>query len=98
LSASLKESYVGGLCRGLSLSPEPRRKIRLALKALAKGKGDVRALEGALASYSRLRVQSYRIILYYRGTREIECVFAEHRSIIYEVFAATLREKLVRDR
>jgi len=77
-----------------SLAPEPRRKMRLALKALAKGQGDVKALEGALSSYSRLRVLSYRVILFSRTPNEIECVFAERRSIVYEIFAATLRERL----
>jgi mRNA-degrading endonuclease RelE of RelBE toxin-antitoxin system len=77
-----------------SLAPEPRRSMRLALKSLAKGQGDVQALEGPLASYSRLRVSSYRVILFYRNPAEIECVFAEHRSIIYEVFAEELRKKL----
>ena len=89
-------SQVAGFLR--RLAPVPRRKLRLALKALARGHGDIKPLEGALASYSRLLVQSYRFIIYYAGAREIECIFAEHRSIIYEIFAATLRENLVRDR
>jgi mRNA-degrading endonuclease RelE of RelBE toxin-antitoxin system len=87
---------VAGFVR--SLAPVPRRKIRLALKALAKGQGDVKSLEGALASYSRLRVHGYRVILFFRSPDRIECVFAEHRSIIYEIFAATLRESLGRER
>ena len=77
-----------------SLAPEPRRKLRLALKGLAKGQGDVEALEGALATYSRLRVQSYRVILFFRRADQIECVFAERRSIVYEVFAEALRQRL----
>lgn len=85
---------VAGFVR--SLAPEPRRKVRLALKGLAKGNGDIKGLEGALASYSRLRVSSYRIILYYRSQDQIECVFAERRSIVYEVFAQALSETLAR--
>jgi mRNA-degrading endonuclease RelE of RelBE toxin-antitoxin system len=81
-----------------SLAPEPRRKIRLALKGLAKGQGDVKSLEGPLASYSRLRVQSYRVIFFYRSPHRIECVFAEHRSIVYEIFAEALRERLAKPR
>jgi hypothetical protein len=77
-----------------SLAPEPRRKIRLALKSLAKGQGDIVALDGPLACYSRLRVLSYRVILFYRSPNEIECVFAEHRSIVYEIFAQELQQKL----
>jgi len=77
-----------------SQAPEPRRKLRLALKGLAKGQGDITSLEGALTSYSRLRVSSYRVILFYRSPNHIECVFAERRSIVYEVFAEALRERL----
>jgi len=78
-----------------SLAPEPRREMRLALKSLAKGQGDIKALEGPLAQYWRLRVMSYRVILFYRSPNEVECVFAEHRSIVYEVFAAGLQRKLI---
>ena len=81
-----------------SLAPEPRRKLRLALKGLAKGLGDIKALEGALTSYSRLRVLSYRVILFYRSRGQIECVFAERRSIVYEIFAEALRERLGKPR
>jgi mRNA-degrading endonuclease RelE of RelBE toxin-antitoxin system len=76
------------------LPPEPRRKMRLALKAVARGKGNIRALEGPLASYWRLRVASYRVILFYSNADIIECVFAEHRSIVYEIFQQALREVL----
>ena len=83
---------VAGFVRGLA--PTPRRAIRLAFKSLAQGRGDVKALEGALMGYSRLRVSSYRIILFYRSPNVIECVYAERRSIIYEIFAEALRERL----
>jgi mRNA-degrading endonuclease RelE of RelBE toxin-antitoxin system len=76
------------------LAPEPRRQLRLALRALLKGRGDIKALEGPLVSYFRLRVSSYRVILFYRAPSEIECVFAEHRSIVYELFSEELRKRL----
>ncbi len=76
-----------------SLAPEPRRQLRLAIRSLAQGRGDIKALEGELAGYWRLRVGSYRVILW-QGPNVIECVFAERRSIIYEVFAEELRKKL----
>jgi len=80
-----------------ALAPEPRHKMRVALRSLAKGQGDVNALEGPLSSYWRLRVGSYRVILFYRRANLIECVFAERRSIIYEVFAEVLRERLAKE-
>jgi mRNA-degrading endonuclease RelE of RelBE toxin-antitoxin system len=68
--------------------------LRRALRDLAKGKGNVIALEGPLEGYCRLRVGAYRIVFTYAGRRTIQCVFAERRSIVYEVFARVLADKL----
>lgn len=78
------------------LAPEPRQ--RLALRDLQKGRGDIKPLEGPLHDYCRLRVGPYRIILSYSKSRTIDCVFAERRSIVYEVFAAAMIDRLMRDR
>jgi mRNA-degrading endonuclease RelE of RelBE toxin-antitoxin system len=75
-------------------APEPRRALRQALKDLAKDKGDIKPLEGPLDGYCRLRVGGYRIIFSYSRRRSIQCIFAERRSIVYEVFAQALAEKL----
>ncbi len=75
------------------LAPEPRRQLRLAIRSLAKGRGDVRALEGDPAGYWRLQVGSYRVILWQTAT-VIECVLAERRSIVYEIFAEEVRRTL----
>jgi mRNA interferase RelE/StbE len=84
-------AQVAAFLRGLA--PEPRRQLRLAIRSLAHGRGDVKALEGELAGYWRLRAGSYRVILW-RSATVVECVFAERRSIIYEIFAEELRRKL----
>jgi mRNA-degrading endonuclease RelE of RelBE toxin-antitoxin system len=76
------------------LPPEPRRRLRRALRALANEKGDIMPLEGPLDGYCRLRVGGYRIIFAYSGRRAIQCIFAERRSIVYEVFAAALSAAL----
>jgi mRNA-degrading endonuclease RelE of RelBE toxin-antitoxin system len=76
------------------LAPEPRRVLRGALRDLAKGRGDVKALEGPLSAYCRLRVRGYRVILSYAKKGSVQCVYAERRSVIYEVFADTLRDLL----
>lgn len=80
-----------------SLAPEPRQRLRAALRDLEKGKGDIKPLEGPLQDYCRLRVGPYRVILSYAKPRMIECVFAERRGIVYEVFADTVIERLMRD-
>ena len=77
------------------LAPVPRRQLRAALRELAKGKGDIKQLEGPLQNYCRLRVGRYRVILSYRTSRRVECVFAEHRNIVYEVFADTMIDRLL---
>lgn len=80
-----------------SLAPEPRRAFRDALRKLQREEGDVRALEGELDGFYRLRVMRYRLIFFYspRGrSRRIRCVYAAHRALIYEIFAQELHALL----
>jgi mRNA-degrading endonuclease RelE of RelBE toxin-antitoxin system len=56
---------------------------------LTRPSGDIKALDGPLSGYSRLRVGGYRVIFaerFERGERRIECVFVEARGIVYELF------------
>jgi hypothetical protein len=67
----------------------------MAIKALAKNRGDVRRLEGKLEGYSRLRVAGHRMIFNERsepGERIIDCIFAEKRSLVYDLFVRLLSE------
>ncbi len=67
----------------------------MAIKALSRYRGDVKHLEGKLESYSRLRVAGHRLIFKERserGERIIDCVFAEKRSLVYELFIRLLSE------
>ena len=80
-----------------SLAPEPRRLIRDALRKLNQENGDIRALEGELEGFYRLRVGRYRVIFRYRRagrSRVIRCVYAAHRTLIYEVFAQEFHDLL----
>src|ERR1051325_10088218 len=80
-----------------SLAPEPRRKLTLAIKALADDKGDRKWLAGKLGGYVRLRVTGYRVIYkerFEKGERIIDCVFAENRPVVYELFIKLLSEGL----
>ncbi|MBM3882926.1 MAG: hypothetical protein FJ387_24925 [Verrucomicrobia bacterium] len=77
-----------------ALAPEPRRRLRRALRGLEQEKGDLRQLEADLAGYARLRVGSYRVVvpLYAQsGQRVARCVFAEQRPVVYELFGEILR-------
>ena len=47
------------------LAPQPRQALRSALRSLAEGRGDIRALEADLAGFYRLRVSRFRVIFHY---------------------------------
>ncbi len=81
-----------------SLAPDPRRRLRLAINGLAGGRGDIKSLEGNLAGYCRLGMTGYRVIYKERaerGLRVIDCVLAERRALVYEIFARLLTEQVV---
>jgi len=84
-------TQVLGFCG--SLAPEPRKKLRLALRNLQKEAGDIKSLEGPLAGFHRVRSGSHRVVFVRRlrkGKPEIDCLFAEHRSLVYEILTAAL--------
>lgn len=76
------------------LPPEPKNRMRQALRALADEEGDIKPLEAPLEGYCRLRVGGYRVVFAYGKHGTIECVFAEQRSIVYELLMAQLRDRL----
>ncbi len=80
-----------------SLAPEPRGKLDRAIEALADDRGDVQRLEGKLEGFSRLRVSGHRVIfreILRSGARNIDCVFAEKRSIVYDLFVQITAEEI----
>lgn len=77
-----------------SLAPEPRRRLRAALRGLEEEAGDLKQLEADLSGYARLRVGSYRVILRFyidASQRVARCIFAERRAVVYELFSEILR-------
>lgn len=78
-----------------NLPPQPRHAIRLAIKGLTEERGDIRGLTDRLASFCRLRIGSYRVIVKYEtidGQRTATCVFLGHRNWVYEVFESRLQD------
>lgn len=73
-------------------APDPRRRLRDGLRALARGRGDVKGLEAPLEEYQRLRVGPFRLIFRHAGDH-LRVVFAERRGIVYEVFAEMLERR-----
>ncbi len=79
------------------LPPEPRHRLRESIRSLAFERGDTKALDGKLDGYHRLRVGSYRVIFIYSvdsGRRVIECLFAERRAFIYDLFLDMVSDRL----
>jgi mRNA interferase RelE/StbE len=76
------------------LAPVPRRAVKKALRELSSEHGDIRALEGSLAGYYRLRIGRHRIIFSYAADDAIEAIFIEERSLVYEIFEAEFIKKL----
>src|SRR5690606_261551 len=81
-----------------SLAPEPRKKLRQALRNLEKETGDINSLEGPLAGYHRMRSGSYRVISarrLRRGRPGVDCLLAGHRALVCEVFPAALARSVL---
>ena len=79
-------------------APEARRRLRLALRALERGRGDLKPLEGRLAGYHRLRIGATRVIVRFGvlagGGPATFCVFAERRSLVYVLLEDLLERGL----
>ena len=83
-----------------SLSPEPRRKLWRGIQGLSQGRGDLKQLEGRLASYWRLRVERMRVIYDQRAVKgecRLVCFFAEHRATVYSVLEQLLASGLIEE-
>ena len=79
-----------------TLAPDPRKALRAALRGLEREQGDIKALEGPLKNYNRLRVAGYRIVFAYaRGGKTIRCIYAKRRAVIYEAFERLLKAALL---
>ncbi len=69
------------------MHPDVRKDIRRALDDLDAGvKRDVRALEGELAGFFRLRVRKYRIVYRVERSGMIFAEFLATRDVVYERF------------
>jgi mRNA interferase RelE/StbE len=77
-----------------TLAPTPRRALRAGMAGLAHEDGDRRALEDDLAGFWRLRVGRIRVIYGHVAPQTIDCIFAEERKFVYELFGALLREQM----
>jgi mRNA-degrading endonuclease RelE of RelBE toxin-antitoxin system len=75
-----------------ALPPEAKKRVRAALRSLAKGKGDIKGLQGDLEGFSRLRIGGIRILHRQVSAREIRLEYANTRDVVYEMFRQLLAE------
>ena len=69
-----------------ALPPQTKKRVRTALRALARGQGDIKGLQGELEGFSRLRVGGIRILHRQVSVREIRLEYANTRDVVYEMF------------
>lgn len=69
-----------------ALPPQTKKRVRIALRALARGQGDIQGLQGELEGFSRLRVGGIRILHRQVSVREIRLEYANTRDVVYEMF------------
>ena len=69
-----------------SLAPEPKRRVRQALKGLERWHGDIKALRGELEGFYRLLVGGYRIVYRMVDNKVIQLEYADTRDVVYETF------------
>jgi mRNA-degrading endonuclease RelE of RelBE toxin-antitoxin system len=75
-----------------ALAPQPKRRFRLALRNLEKGKGDIKPLQGSLEGFCRLRVGGMRILFRYQGSQTVYVEYGNTRDAVYELFQQYLEK------
>ena len=83
MKISASEQVVEWLSR---LAPEPKRRVRAAVRGLENWRGDIGALHGELQGFYRLRIGGYRIVFRVMPRQVIRLEYADTRDVVYEVF------------
>ena len=77
----------------LALPPDTKKRVRAALRKLAKGHGDIKALRGELEGFCRLRINGLRIVYSQPSGRVLRLEYADTRDVVYETFLKVLSEQ-----
>ena len=77
----------------VALPPHPKRRVRSALRDLAKGKGDIKGLQGSLEGFNRLRIGGMRIIFRQVSGKEILLEYGNTRDADYELYEQILENR-----
>jgi len=77
----------------VALPPKTKHRVRLSLHSLAKGKGDIKGLQGSLEGFNRLRIGGLRVIYRQISGKEIRLAFANTRDAVYELYEQILENR-----
>ena len=77
----------------VGLPPQTKRRVRLALRDLAKGKGDIKGLQGSLEGFNRLRIGGLRVIYRQISVNEILLEYGCTRDVVYELYEQILQNR-----
>jgi mRNA-degrading endonuclease RelE of RelBE toxin-antitoxin system len=76
-----------------ALPPDTKKRVRAALRGLEQGRGDIKALQGELEGFCRLRIDGLRVVYSQHTGRVIRLEYADSRDVIYETFLRVLSER-----
>lgn len=77
----------------VALPPEPKKRVRAALRGLQNGRGDLKALRGELEGFCRLRIDGLRIVYSQHRGQILRLEYADSRDVVYETFLKVLHER-----
>ena len=90
MKISVSDQVAAWLC---GLPPQAKHRVRLALRGLARGKGDIMGLQGPLEGFNRLRIGGLRIIHRQISGNEIRLEYANTRDAVYELYEQILENR-----
>jgi mRNA-degrading endonuclease RelE of RelBE toxin-antitoxin system len=76
-----------------ALPPDTKKRVRVALRDLAGGHGDLKALHSGLEGWCRLRVGGLRIVYRSLPGKIIRLDYADTRDVVYENFLHRVARK-----
>ena len=90
MKISASEQVASWLC---GLPPQTKHRVRLALRGLANGQGDIKGLQGPIEGFNRVRIGGLRVIYRQISGREILLEYANTRDVIYELYERILENR-----
>jgi len=90
MKISASDQVASWLC---GLPPQAKHRVRIALRGLAKGRGDIKGLQGPLEGFNRLRIGGMRIIYRQTSGRRILLEYANTRDAVYELYEQILANR-----